>query len=85
MFFNLNLVRCLHLEMNSDRLFRSVRWSACKMASFSARQRLQRLAPLLNAAALHMMDQDMSGSIPLFLLSHTALESSVASDGLSFL
>ena len=66
MFFNLNLARCLHLEMNSDRLFRSVRWSACKMASFSARQRLQRLAPLLNAAALHMMDQDMSGSIPLF-------------------
>ena len=48
MFFNLNLVRSLHLEMNSDRLFRSVRWSACKMASFSARQRLQRLAPLLN-------------------------------------
>ena len=36
MFFNLNLVRCLHLEMNSDRLFRSVRWSACKMASFSS-------------------------------------------------
>ena len=34
------------------------------MASFLARQRLQRLAPLLNATALHMMDQDMSGSIP---------------------
>ena len=67
MFFNLNWARCLHLEMNSDRLFRSVRWSACKMASFSARQRLQRLAPLLNAAALYMMDQGMNRSIPLFL------------------
>ena len=48
------------------------------MASFSARQRLQRLAPLLNAAALHTMGQDMSGLIPLFLRSHTTLERSVA-------
>ena len=48
------------------------------MASFSAGQRLQRLVSLLNAAALHTMDQDMRGSIPLFLQSHTALEISVA-------
>ena len=48
------------------------------MASFSARQWLQRLAPLLNAAALHAMDQDVRGSIPLFLQSHTGLEGSVA-------
>ena len=48
------------------------------MASFSARQRLQRLAPLLNAAALPTMYQDMNGLIPLFLQFHTALESSVA-------
>ena len=64
--------------MNSDRLFRSVRWSACKMASFSARQRLQRLALLLNAAALQTIDEDISGLIPLFLQFHTALECSVA-------
>ena len=51
------------------------------MASFSARQRLQRLVALLNAAALHTMDQDMTGFIPLFLQSRTALVSSV---GLSF-
>ena len=30
------MFRCRHLETNSDRLFKSVRWSACKMASFSA-------------------------------------------------
>ena len=48
------------------------------MASFSAKQRLQRLVPLLNAAALRTMDQDMRGLIPLFLQSHIALESSVA-------
>ena len=48
------------------------------MASFLARQRLQCLMPLLNAAALHMLDQDMCGWISLLLQSHTALESSVA-------
>ena len=64
--------------MNLDCLFRSVRWSARKMASFSARQRLEHVVPLLNAITLHTMDQDMCDSIPLFLPSHTALESSLA-------
>ena len=45
-FFSLNLFRCRHLETNLDGLFKSVRWSACKMASFSVKQRFQRLAQL---------------------------------------
>ena len=48
------------------------------MVNFSAMQRLLRLVLLLNAAALHTVDQDMCGLIPLFLQSHTALESSAA-------
>ena len=50
------------------------KWPACKIG----RQRLQRLMLLLNAAALHMMDQDMCDLISLFLQSHTALKIFVA-------
>ena len=48
------------------------------MAGFSTKQRLQRLAPFLNAADLRTMDQDVCASILLFLQSYTVLESSVA-------
>ena len=48
------------------------------MASFSARQRLQRIVMLLNEAALQTMDRDMYGVISLFLQSLTASGSSVA-------
>ena len=48
------------------------------MASFVGRQKLQCIVLLLNAVALHTMDQDMCGLMPLFLQSHTTLESSVA-------
>ena len=63
MFFSSNLVRCLHLEIKLHRLFSSERLSGRKMDSFSAKQILQQLVPVLNAAALH----DMCGLIPLFL------------------
>ena len=79
MFFSLKLARCLHFEMNSDCFLGTyadqlAKWPACKIV----RQRLQRLMLLLNAAALHMMDQDMCDLISLFLQSHTALKIFVA-------
>ena len=77
-FFSLNWFRCRHLETNSDRLFKSVRWSACKMASFSAKQRLQRLASLVYANDLQTIDQVICGLIPLSLYFHIVMESSVA-------
>ena len=66
------------METNSDRLFKSVRWSACKMASFSTKQRLQRLAPLVYADDLQTIDQVIRGLIPLSLYFYNVLESSMA-------
>ena len=48
------------------------------MASFSAKQRLQRLAPLVYANDLQIIDQVIRGLIPLSLYFHNVLESSVA-------
>ena len=47
-------------------------------ASFSAKQRLQRLAPLVYANDLQTIDQVIRGLIHLSLYFHNVLESSVA-------
>ena len=48
------------------------------MASYSAKQRLQRLAPLVYANDLQTIDQVIRSLIPLSLYFHIVLKSSVA-------
>ena len=43
----LNLYWCRHFDTSSDHLFKRVLLSAFKMDSFSSKQRLHRLQPLL--------------------------------------
>ena len=49
-----------------------------KMASFSTKQMLQHLAPLVYTNDLQTIDQVICGFIPLSLYFHTVLKSSVA-------
>ena len=54
--FSLNLFQYQHhSETNSDHLFKSLCWSACKMSGFSAKQRLQCLVPLVYLDDLQTM------------------------------